>query len=48
MGLSHAIAESLIKRHSFVFFATHFQDLAVILGNLPGVGKSVKTDIFIC
>ncbi|OWZ55230.1 DNA mismatch repair protein MSH4 [Cryptococcus neoformans 125.91] len=39
MGLSHAIAESLIKRHSFVFFATHFQDLAVILGNLPGVVK---------
>lgn len=39
MGLSYAIAESLIRRQSFVFFATHFQDLAVILGNLSGVVK---------
>nr|KIR46212.1 DNA mismatch repair protein MSH4 [Cryptococcus bacillisporus CA1280] len=40
MGLSHAIAESLITRQqSIVFFTTHFQDLGVILGNLPGVVK---------
>ncbi|KIR80910.1 DNA mismatch repair protein MSH4 [Cryptococcus gattii E566] len=40
IGLSHAIAESLITRQqSIVFFTTHFQDLGVILGNLPGVVK---------
>ncbi|KAK8864531.1 hypothetical protein IAR55_001781 [Kwoniella newhampshirensis] len=27
------------ERRAFVFFATHFQDLAITLGNLPGVVK---------
>ncbi|ODO06476.1 DNA mismatch repair protein MSH4 [Cryptococcus wingfieldii CBS 7118] len=40
MGISHAIAEALITRKTLVFFATHYHDLAVILGNLPGVVKS--------
>ncbi|ODO09105.1 hypothetical protein I350_02705 [Cryptococcus amylolentus CBS 6273] len=40
MGISHAVAEALITRKTLVFFATHYQDLAVILGNLPGVVKS--------
>ncbi|WWD17159.1 hypothetical protein CI109_101597 [Kwoniella shandongensis] len=39
VGISHAIAESLIEKRSFVFFATHFHDLAITLGNLPGVTK---------
>nr|XP_019046481.1 hypothetical protein I302_05231 [Kwoniella bestiolae CBS 10118]OCF25411.1 hypothetical protein I302_05231 [Kwoniella bestiolae CBS 10118] len=37
LGLSHAIAESLIERQAFVFFTTHFPDLAVTLGSLRGV-----------
>ncbi|WVQ80249.1 hypothetical protein IAT38_002354 [Cryptococcus sp. DSM 104549] len=37
LGMSHAIAESLVARKSFVFFATHYSDLAVTLGNLQGV-----------
>ncbi|TYJ58645.1 hypothetical protein B9479_000481 [Cryptococcus floricola] len=39
MGISHAIAEALITRKTLVFFATHYHDLTVILGNLPGVVK---------
>ncbi|WVQ74021.1 hypothetical protein IAR50_003602 [Cryptococcus sp. DSM 104548] len=39
MGISHAIAEALITRKTLVFFATHYHDSAVILGNLPGVVK---------
>ncbi|OCF74473.1 hypothetical protein I204_04848 [Kwoniella mangroviensis CBS 8886] len=37
LGLSHAIAESLINRQSFVFFTTHFHDLATTLGSMRGV-----------
>ncbi|KIY45240.1 hypothetical protein FISHEDRAFT_61251 [Fistulina hepatica ATCC 64428] len=31
VGISHAIAEELIKRKSFVFFATHFGELSTTL-----------------
>ncbi|KDQ55011.1 hypothetical protein JAAARDRAFT_181849 [Jaapia argillacea MUCL 33604] len=37
VGISHAIAESLIKAKPFVFFATHFQELATTLSRQPSV-----------
>ncbi|RSH83103.1 MutS protein msh4 [Apiotrichum porosum] len=37
VGLSQAIAEALIRAKSFVFFATHFQELAQTLCIFPGV-----------
>jgi hypothetical protein len=51
VGLSHAIAESLIQRkvcarslanadwQAFVLFATHFRDLAQTLSTQPGIIK---------
>ncbi|KAJ7607391.1 muts domain V-domain-containing protein [Roridomyces roridus] len=37
VGISHAIAEGLIERKSFVFFATHFKELATTLSRQPTV-----------
>ncbi|KZT24709.1 hypothetical protein NEOLEDRAFT_1156682 [Neolentinus lepideus HHB14362 ss-1] len=37
VGISHAIAESLIQRKSFVFFATHFRELSMTLSRQPAV-----------
>ncbi|KAA1468307.1 hypothetical protein DENSPDRAFT_771670 [Dentipellis sp. KUC8613] len=37
VGISHAIAEALIKRKCFVFFATHFHELPVTLSRNPSV-----------
>ncbi|TFY70152.1 hypothetical protein EVG20_g2859 [Dentipellis fragilis] len=37
VGISHAIAEALIKRKCFVFFATHFHELSVTLSRHPSV-----------
>ncbi|KAL7421890.1 MutS protein msh4 [Cryptotrichosporon argae] len=37
MGVAHATAEELIKRKCFVFFATHFRELALTLVTQPGV-----------
>nr|XP_019011033.1 uncharacterized protein I206_04341 [Kwoniella pini CBS 10737]OCF49814.1 hypothetical protein I206_04341 [Kwoniella pini CBS 10737] len=39
LGLAQAIAECLIERKVFVFFTTHFHDLATTFGALPGVVK---------
>ncbi|ORY32843.1 DNA mismatch repair protein MutS [Naematelia encephala] len=36
-GLSHAIGEALIRTKAFVYFATHFHDLATTLCSHPGV-----------
>ncbi|KAH8088295.1 muts domain V-domain-containing protein [Filobasidium floriforme] len=36
-GICQAIAEELIRRKSFVLFATHFRELAETLGPFPGV-----------
>ncbi|CAD6586978.1 MAG: MutS protein msh4, partial [Tremellales sp. Tagirdzhanova-0007] len=41
IGLSHAIAETLIKSRAFVFFATHFHDLSMTLGPQAGVVRLV-------
>ncbi|KAI5118520.1 hypothetical protein M0805_007689 [Coniferiporia weirii] len=37
LGISHAIAERLIGIKAFVFFATHFSDLAISLSRQPSV-----------
>ncbi|KAI9510622.1 muts domain V-domain-containing protein [Russula earlei] len=37
VGISHAIAEELIKLNCFTFFATHFHDLTVTLSRKPTV-----------
>ncbi|KII94447.1 hypothetical protein PLICRDRAFT_428887 [Plicaturopsis crispa FD-325 SS-3] len=37
VGISHAIAENLIELKSFVFFATHFSELATTLSRQPSV-----------
>ncbi|TFK42146.1 muts domain V-domain-containing protein [Crucibulum laeve] len=37
VGISHAIAEGLIALKSFVFFATHFSELATTLSRQPTV-----------
>ncbi|EGN92714.1 hypothetical protein SERLA73DRAFT_172695 [Serpula lacrymans var. lacrymans S7.3] len=37
IGVSHAIAEELIKMKCFVFFATHFAELATTLSRQPTV-----------
>ncbi|TFK57730.1 hypothetical protein OE88DRAFT_1671924 [Heliocybe sulcata] len=37
VGISHAIAESLIQAKSFVFFATHFHELSTTLSRQPSV-----------
>jgi DNA mismatch repair protein MSH4 len=37
VGISHAIAESLIELKSFVFFATHFKELTTTLSRKPSV-----------
>ncbi|KAF8736092.1 hypothetical protein AX14_000888 [Amanita brunnescens Koide BX004] len=37
LGICHAIAEGLIALKSFVFFATHFPDLATTLARKPNV-----------
>ncbi|KAI0935607.1 hypothetical protein AcV5_003986 [Taiwanofungus camphoratus] len=37
VGISHAIAESLIKLKSYVFFATHFHELSATLSRQPAV-----------
>ncbi|KAG8891086.1 MutS protein msh4 [Tulasnella sp. 332] len=37
LGISHAIAEELVHRKSFVFFATHYADLATTLSRYPYV-----------
>ncbi|KAH7910010.1 muts domain V-domain-containing protein [Hygrophoropsis aurantiaca] len=37
VGISHAIAEELIKHKCFVFFATHFQELVASLSRQPAV-----------
>ncbi|KAI0307402.1 muts domain V-domain-containing protein [Multifurca ochricompacta] len=40
VGISHAIAEELIKLKCFTFFATHFHELSVTLSRQPTVQKS--------
>ncbi|RDX51557.1 hypothetical protein OH76DRAFT_1378852 [Lentinus brumalis] len=40
IGISHAIAEELIRLKSFVFFATHFNELTTTLSRQPSVIKS--------
>ncbi|KAI0089898.1 muts domain V-domain-containing protein [Irpex rosettiformis] len=37
VGISHAIAEHLIKLKSYVFFATHFNELVTTLSRQPSV-----------
>ncbi|EIN13274.1 hypothetical protein PUNSTDRAFT_109550 [Punctularia strigosozonata HHB-11173 SS5] len=37
VGISHAIAESLIKTKCFTFFATHFHELTMTLSRQPSV-----------
>ncbi|KAJ7756277.1 muts domain V-domain-containing protein [Mycena metata] len=37
VGISHAIAEGLIELKSFVFFATHFNELTTTLSRQPSV-----------
>ncbi|TCD71448.1 MutS protein msh4 [Steccherinum ochraceum] len=37
VGIAHALAESLIKAKSYVFFATHFSELATTLSRQPTV-----------
>ncbi|KAF9805911.1 hypothetical protein IEO21_08898 [Rhodonia placenta] len=37
VGISHAIAEELIKLKSYVFFATHFNELTTTLSRQPSV-----------
>ncbi|GBE78596.1 MutS protein homolog 4 [Sparassis crispa] len=37
VGISHAIAESLIQLKSYVFFATHFNELVTTLSRQPSV-----------
>ncbi|KAJ6554549.1 muts domain V-domain-containing protein [Mycena capillaripes] len=37
VGISHAIAEGLIQLKSFVFFATHFNELTTTLSRQPSV-----------
>ncbi|KAH8111431.1 muts domain V-domain-containing protein [Phellopilus nigrolimitatus] len=37
LGISHAIAERLIRIKAFVFFATHFSDVATSLSRQPSV-----------
>ncbi|PCH33162.1 hypothetical protein WOLCODRAFT_93032 [Wolfiporia cocos MD-104 SS10] len=37
VGISHAIAEELIKLKSYVFFATHFSELTTTLSRQPSV-----------
>ncbi|KZT68826.1 hypothetical protein DAEQUDRAFT_751159 [Daedalea quercina L-15889] len=37
MGVAYAIAEELIKAKSYVFFATHFEELAATLSYKPSV-----------
>ncbi|KAJ3551161.1 hypothetical protein NM688_g4876 [Phlebia brevispora] len=37
VGISHAIAEHLIKLKAFVFFATHFSELVTTLSRQPSV-----------
>ncbi|KAH9168633.1 muts domain V-domain-containing protein [Lactarius sanguifluus] len=37
VGISHAIAEELIKLKCFTFFATHFHELSVTLSRQPTV-----------
>ncbi|KIP02571.1 hypothetical protein PHLGIDRAFT_26530 [Phlebiopsis gigantea 11061_1 CR5-6] len=37
IGISHAIAEQLIRLHSYVFFATHFNELVMTLSRQPSV-----------
>ncbi|KAJ7079998.1 muts domain V-domain-containing protein [Mycena belliarum] len=37
VGISHAIAEGLIELKSFVFFATHFNELSTTLSRQPSV-----------
>ncbi|KAJ7353301.1 muts domain V-domain-containing protein [Mycena albidolilacea] len=39
VGISHAIAEGLIELKSFVFFATHFNELTTTLSRQPSVIK---------
>ncbi|KAI1500054.1 muts domain V-domain-containing protein [Biscogniauxia marginata] len=37
LAIALAISEALIQSHSLIWFATHFQQLASILGSRPGV-----------
>lgn len=37
VGISHAIAEALMEHKSFVFFATHFNELSTTLSRKPSV-----------
>lgn len=37
IGISHAIAEHLIKLKAYVFFATHFNELVTTLSRQPSV-----------
>ncbi|KAG7450886.1 uncharacterized protein BT62DRAFT_1046066 [Guyanagaster necrorhizus] len=37
VGISHAIAEALIEHKSFVFFATHFNELSTTLSRKPSI-----------
>ncbi|KAH8101458.1 muts domain V-domain-containing protein [Cristinia sonorae] len=37
VGISHAIAEALIKAKAYVFFATHFSELSTTLSRQPSV-----------
>ncbi|KAI1799442.1 muts domain V-domain-containing protein [Daldinia bambusicola] len=37
LAIAMAISEALIQSHSFTWFSTHFQQLAKVLGNRPGV-----------
>ncbi|KAH9888294.1 muts domain V-domain-containing protein [Xylariomycetidae sp. FL2044] len=46
LAIALAISEALVQSHSLVWFATHFQELAKVLGSRPGViNLHLATDV---